>query len=161
MSASLCERLVVVAIVLLPTGGAMAREHLPCERGTIALSISPDNNWVALVEEGVCASGAITVSTDTVRLARRDSTDHVSLSPRRAEPERKNDVLVVDYYGHAQSRPVLRWLLPNRLEITIPNISGVGLQKASYQGVEIVIKYEPNDPVAREKWWKERGLVPK
>src|SRR5258705_11401525 len=150
--------------VLLPVmgfisldGAATAQGDLPCERETIALSVSPDETWVALVQEGMCISGRITVSTNTVRLARRDSMNEMSLVSRPERPEYENDVLVVDYYGRPETRPLLHWLSPRKLQITIPNISGVGLQKGSYQDVE----HEPDDPVAREKWQKKRGLMPK
>jgi hypothetical protein len=148
---------------LLATGlvlsiSAAAAEDLLCERQTVAVLVSPENIWVALVEEGVCVSGPVTVSTDTVRLVRRNSTSQILLAPRPEKPEQENDVLVVDYYGHAENRPNLRWLSPGKLQITIPNISAVGMQKTTYQGVDVVIKYEPDDPAAREKWRKERGL---
>jgi hypothetical protein len=34
------------------------------------------------------------------------------------------------------------------------------MQKSSYQDVEIVIKHDPDDPAARAKWQRERGLMP-
>lgn len=142
-------------------GAAMAQGDLPCERGTIALSVSPDKTWVAFVLEGMCISGRITVSTNTVRLARRDSMNEISLVSRPEKPEYENDVLVVDDYGHPENRPLLHWLSLRKLQITIPNISGVGLQKSSFQDVDIVIKHEPDDLAARGKWQTERGQMPK
>ena len=147
---------------LIPFGGsALARGDLPCERETVAVSISPDDSWTALVAEGTCSSGLVTVSTDTVRLVRRDSMDGISLTSRSEKAEFENDVLVVDYYGRPESRPLLNWLSPRKLQLVIPNISSVGLQKSSYGDVDIVIKYEPDDPSAREKWLRERGIVSK
>jgi hypothetical protein len=150
---------------LLPLAGligepALARDEQPCERRTVALSVSPDDTWVALVAEGTCSSGLVTVSTDTVRLVSRDSLDAVSLASRSEKAEFENDVLVVDDYGRLKFRPLLQWLSPRKLQLMIPNISAIGLQKSSYRDVEIVIRYEPDDPAAREKW-KERGVVAK
>ncbi len=87
--------------------------------------------------------------------------NEVSLASRPEKAEAGNDVLVVDYYGHAENRPVLHWLSPRKLQITIPNISSIGLQRSSFQGVDIAVKYEPDDPPARERWLRERGLIPK
>jgi hypothetical protein len=87
--------------------------------------------------------------------------NEVSLASRSERAEADNDILVVDDYGHPENRPRLHWLSPERLQITIPNISSVGLQKSSYQGVDIVIKHEPDDPSAREKWLRERGQLTK
>ena len=117
---------------------------------------------MALVQEGACSDGAlVTISTDTVRLAQRALTDAIQLAPSVEKPEYENDILVVDHYGHPENRPLIQWISHQKLQITIPNISGVGLQKSSYQGVDMVIKYEPDDPAARERWQKERGLAPK
>jgi hypothetical protein len=162
LSALRCLRIVLAAGVIVANGIAMARGELECERETISALVSPDNAWVALVQEGVCSDGGlVTISTDTVQLARRDSTDAIQLAPRSEKAEHENDILVVDYYGHPENRPLTQWLSPRKLQITIPDISGVGLHKSSYQGVDIVIKYEPDDPAAREKWQKEHGLAPK
>jgi hypothetical protein len=159
-SGSNCLGIVILAAgVTVLNGGALALEA-PCERETISAVVSPDNTWVALVQEGVCTGGFVTVSTDTVQLTRRDLTDTIQLAQRFEAPQHENDILVVDYYGHAENRPVTRWLSPQKLQITIPNMSGIGLHKSNYQGVEIVIKYEPDDPAARERWRKERGLPP-
>ena len=152
----------LAAGVMISSGVVPARGEVECERETIAAVVSPDNIWVALVQEGVCSDGGlVTVSTNTVRLARRDSTDTIQLARRPEMPEHANDILVVDDYGHAENRPLTQWLSPRKLQITIPNLSGVGLQLSSYQGVEIIVKYEPDDPSAREKWKKEHGLAPR
>jgi hypothetical protein len=161
-SASPCRGIVLFAAGLIFSNGVAIARDLECERETISMSVSPDNTWVALVQEGWCSDGGfVTISTDTVRLARRDSIDQIQLAPRDEKPLHENDVLVVDYYGHAENRPLIQWLSPQRLQITVPNLSGGGLQKSRYQGVDIVIKYEPDDPAAREKWQREHGPAPK
>ena len=72
--------------------------------------------------------------------------------------EHDNDVLSVDYYGHFENRPILKWTSPQDLQITVPNLSTVGLKKNSYQGLVVTLKYDPDDPAAREKWRTEHGL---
>ena len=153
--AGACSLLATGLVLSISTAVA---EDLPCERQTVAVSVSPGDSWVASVEEGMCVSGPVTVSTNTVRLMRRSSTNQISLASRPEKPEQENDVLVVDHYGHDENRPSLRWLSSGKLQITIPNISAVGMQKTTYQEVDVVIKYEPDDSAAREKWRKERGL---
>ncbi len=140
----------------------IAQAEVQCERQPISVEVSPDSSWVALVEEGLCSDGRfVTVSTFTVRLVERDLTDTIKLSRRSEEPDYEGDILVVDDYGSLQNRPLLQWISPRKLQITIPNISGIGLKKDSYRGVDVVIKYEPDDPAARDRWQKERGLSPK
>jgi hypothetical protein len=151
----------ISAGVMVSNGLATAREF-ECERGTISVLVSPDDAWVALVQEGVCSDGGfVTISTDTVRLVRRDLVDTIQLALRSEKPGHEKDVLVVDHYGHWENRPLIQWLSARKLQITIPNLSGVGLQKSIYQGIDVAIKYEPDDPAAREKWRREHGLAPK
>ena len=67
-------------------------------------------------------------------------------------------MLLVDTHGVAADRPATRWLSPRTLQITIPNKSLIGLQKPSYGDIEVVIKYEPDDPAERERWLRSLGL---
>jgi hypothetical protein len=76
------------------------------------------------------------------------------------EPKHENDVFALDENGRPENRPITRWLSSQKLQITIPNLSLVGLQKRSYQGVEIIVKYEPDDPAARDQWLMGLGLAP-
>jgi hypothetical protein len=145
-----CSRIVKRRDDVLQRGGLRARDD---RSGSFA-----GQSVGGLVREGVCFSGNVTVSTDTVQLVPREASDAVKLPMSADEPSHENDVLVVDYYGHFENRPVLRWLAPQELQVTIPNISGIGLHKDSYRDVKISIRYEPDDPAARERWRKEHGL---
>lgn len=153
-------RAICSAIMLL--GAAFtAQARAACVRQTIAMSFSPDDRWVALVREGECSNGAsVTVSTDTVQLVPRKAIDTVSLARLPDKSQHENDVLVVDYYGRFENRPLLKWVSRRQLQIIIPNISGIGLRKSNYHDIAIAIRFDPDDPAAREKWRKERGLPP-
>jgi hypothetical protein len=138
-----------------------AHGEVACNREPIAMLLSPDNAWVALVHEGECSDGGFAnTSTDVVKLVRREAIGAVELAPSPDRPDHENDVLVLDYYGHFEYRPVLKWLSARELQLTVPNISAIGLQKTSYQDVTIVVRYEPDNPTAREKWRKENRLPP-
>jgi hypothetical protein len=141
---------------------ASAQQKGGCEREAISMLMSPDDTWIALVYENICSDGAfVTTVTDTVQLARRDTTDTIKLIWHVEEPKHEKDVFTVDEGGHPQDRPLTRWLSPQKLQITVPNKSLIGLQKNSYEGIEVVIKFEPDDPTERERWLKSLGLAPK
>ena len=142
--------LLFVTACLTPTAGAMAE----CEHETISTLMSPDGSWVAVVLEVICSNQAfgMTNVTDGVQLVRRGD------EPKKSSES--NDVFIVDR-GSWEERPLTRWLSPSKLQITVPNKSLIGLQKNSYDGVDIVVKFEPDDPVERERWLKSRGLPPK
>lgn len=55
----------------------------------------------------------------------------------------------------------MRWLSMNKLQITVPNKSLIGLQKSSYDGVDIMIKFEPDAPDERKQWLNSLGLPTK
>jgi len=162
MAASTWPRIILVAAVAMAlTETALAQEQAGCERETISVLVSPDNAWVALVQEDLCNDGGfVTTITDTIQLARRELTETVQLTRRAEEPKHENDVFAVDEHGRPENRPRTRWLSPQKLEITVPNLSLVGLKRSSYEGVEVVVKYEPDDPAARERWLRGLGLAP-
>lgn len=133
-----------------------------CQRETISLLGSPDDKWLALTHEDTCSDGFfVTTVTDTVQLIRRDTIASIQLAQHVNSVKNENNVFVVEEHGHPENRPLTRWLSPTKLQVTVPNISLIGLHKASYEGIEIIIKYEPDDPVERERWLKSRGLAPK
>jgi hypothetical protein len=49
-------------------------------------------------------------------------------------------------------------LSPQRLELTVPNKSLIGLQRSSYKGIEITIKFNPDDPAERRQFLDGLGL---
>jgi hypothetical protein len=79
---------------------------------------------------------------------------------RGEESKEDSDVLVVDGIGPPKDRPRAQWLSPQKLQITIPNNSIVGLKRASYEGLEVVIRFDPDNPAQRDRFLKERGLPP-
>jgi len=146
----------------VPPGVVLAQEKGGCQRETISVLISPDDSWVALVQEDTCSDGYfVTTVTDTVQLARHDATDVIPLTRHADMPKHDNDVFALDEHGHPGNRPLTRWLSPSKLQITVPNKSLIGLQKNRYEGVDIVVKFEPDDPAERELWLKSLGLPTK
>jgi hypothetical protein len=140
----------VAAIPILSHGG-FADEKSECERKTISMLMSPDDSWIVLVHEDTCSGGdfATTGITDTVQLLRPGE-----------ESKHQNDIFAVEEHGNPLNRPMTRWLGPQKLQITIPNRSLIGLKKRRYEDVEIVIKYDPDDPAERARFLKELGLSP-
>lgn len=146
---------------ILPRPG-LAEEKANCQRETISVLISPDNSWVAAVQEDTCSDGYfVTTVTDKVELARLEATDVVRLNPHADKPRHENDVFALDEGGHPENRPLTRWLSTSKLQITVPNKSLIGLQKSNYEGVDILVQFEPDDPSERARWLKSLGLPTK
>jgi hypothetical protein len=153
--------LIVFFVATTLTGTALAQKGAGCERETVSTSVSPGDAWVALVQEEICSDGHfVTTFIDKVQMVRRDLTDTIKLGPRTTDPVQENDVLAVDVGPRPEDRPRLQWLSPEKLQITLPSFSVVGSKKVSYQGLDIIAKFEPDDPLARDRFLKDRGLPP-
>jgi hypothetical protein len=103
---------------------------------------SPDERWDAVVQEEVCSDGAFVTTVAGV----------IQLVPHGQKLRPEDDVFAA---GYESQEPRPRWTSPSNLEITVPNLSAIGVQKQSHEGVAISIKFEPDAPVARERFWRE------
>jgi hypothetical protein len=150
--------LAIISVVVSDIG--LAQQKAGCERRAISMRMSPDYVWVAVVHENVCSDGYfVTTLTYVVQLLRRESLDSIRLIPYSDKPQNDNDVLAGEM-SH-ENPPELRWVSASKLQITVPNRSLIGLQKRSSDGVEVVLKFDPDDPSDRERWLKERGFLAK
>jgi hypothetical protein len=136
---------------------AVGQVRAGCDRLTVAVQLSPDDEWAALVQESVCTDGAfVTVMTDVVQLVRHSQLGkEIRLAWQHDQANHEGDVFGLDIHGHREDRPRLRWLSSTKLQITVPNKSLIGLQKASYEGIEIVVKFDPDDPAERQRFLQE------
>jgi len=160
MQTTITALFVLVGAAML-SGAGLAQDKRSCQGETISALKSPDDQWLALVQEDVCSDGYfVTTVTDTVQLVHSDATDAVQFSQHPGTPNHENDVFALDEHGNPVNRPLTRWLSPATLQITVPNKSLIGLQKGSYEGIDIVVRFEPDDPAERQRWLRSLGLLP-
>ena len=122
-----------------------------CDIERLSMLSSPDDAWVMVVDEYACSGQSFATSgvTDVVQLFRKGE-----------KPTRSNDVFALNESGHPEYRPQVRWISPQKLEITAPVRSLIGLRKRSYENIEIALKFDPDDPIERARFLKEVGLPP-
>ena len=153
MKKLLCQKTGLFIFCGILAIAASSAENLPepgCARDVLSREASPDSAWTALVQEDVCSHETpfTTVVLDRVQLVR----------PGKANAS-DSDVLIVDGLSIRDSKgPPVQWLTSRKLQITLPNRSTIGLRKREYDGVEIVVKFSPNDPEERARWLRDRGL---
>jgi hypothetical protein len=141
----------LIGAASLLTCGAFADDKNDCESKIISMLVSPDDSWVVSVREETCSGEgfATTGITDTVQLLRPgEKWNH------------NNDIFAVEEHGDPLNRPMTQWLGPRKLQITVPNRSLIGLKKRRDEDVEIVIRYDPDDPADRARFLRELGLPP-
>jgi hypothetical protein len=140
----------IAAISILSHGG-FADEKSECERKTISMLMSPDDYRIVFVHEETCSGEGF---------ATTGITDIVQLVQPGKESNHQNDIFAVEEHVNPLNRPMTQWLGPQKLQITVPNRSLIGLKKRRYEDVEIVIKYDPDDPAERARFLKKLGLSP-
>ena len=137
---------VVGALALCVTVSWAARTgSQSCERTPIAVAVSPNDDYVALVTEEVCAGSGI---------ATTGISDVVSIKAHAEKSSEEQDVFFVEEHGDPENRPIAAWISPYKLQIKVPNRSLIELKKEKFQRVEISVKFDPDDPADRERWLK-------
>jgi hypothetical protein len=125
--------LVLLCLLSLVGAEPSQRGSLGCQREVIATGVSADDKWVAIVQEKVCSDPGM-ASTGTM--------EAVQIAAREQEPEKGEDVFVMNGSGDPMRRPNIRWLSLTTLQITVPSKSLIGLEKKNYVGIDIVTKFE-------------------
>ncbi len=126
-----------------------ARDNTWTTRG--AELVSPDGAWKAYVDETV-DEGEWPGFTDIYNM--------VHLVSLRGHDDAVT-VLTVDYDGLEDDKPRIAWTSEDVLQITVPNQSYMTIHKHEYRGVRVDLRFNPDDPVAREariKWLHEPAL---
>lgn len=134
--------------------GVESLMKLECDTTTIAVVPSPDQAWEAVTDNMVCSTGGFATTTDDdfVRIRRPGDA-----AKRGTEPL-PGDVFTIDQGGDDSQRPILLWLSPRQLQITVPNKSFIDLRQGKFQDVSIVVKFDPDDPAEREIFLKSFGV---
>jgi hypothetical protein len=143
---------------LVPSPSNAAAE---CTNRVISTLLSPDDSWIAVVRETFCSNESLAMSStgDAVELIRSGAELPMNIQ-QGIEPIKSNTVLGIDR-GSWEDRPITRWLSPNKMQITVPNKSLISLRKSNFEGIEIAIRFDPDDPSERERWLKSLDLPTK
>lgn len=78
----------------------------------------------------------------------------VGIVPRDRIPSVGDEVFVGGEYDKDTVR--LEWKSPKNLQITVPNSAEIYMRKDLHWGILVEIKFDPDDPIAREKLLRER-----
>jgi hypothetical protein len=107
-----------------------------CETRFRTELLSPDGNWVAIVDEFSCVSPDGRDDGSTVDVELR-ATQHDADAPL---------ILSVDTTGHPEQRPRIAWTGPEALEITVQPNPDLQVWWRSYKGVTINVVSDPSVP---------------
>jgi hypothetical protein len=102
--------------------------------------VSTDRHWVARVYGKVCDLGITSSAAIIVELARTELSDSGTPVFSMSMPSDKS----------AWPRP--QWQSARRLAIAVPSNADIALHMASYQNVEIQVRFCPAEPGVRDRW---------
>ena len=119
-----------------------------CEHAVIERAVSPDGAWAAVIDEATCE----------VDWGGTDIIAGVQLVSMR-DPTMIGDVLGVETGGHADMRPRVAWNMPNILQVVVHNLSSPKVLTHEFAGIHIDLRFDPDDPAAREAWQREVNRV--
>jgi hypothetical protein len=115
----------------------------------ISETVSPTGDWTATIQQVYCRDELSSSVTEIVQISRKGQ-----------DFEKAGEVLADDDGADPRERPVLSWTSDKTLQIDVPNLSYLGRYKNEYQGVGVILKYNPDDPVAREIFYRKYGVRP-
>ena len=138
---------VVIVMLLSATRTAIAADDR-CRHAIVMRAVSPDRVWQAVVDEADCGAGPYASDiTATLRVGPVSSAAGVS-------------VLGADTGGHVEDRPRLAWSGAGTLDVTVPNLSFLKVLELHPGDVRVHLRFDPDDPAARQAWLKEHNLAP-
>src|ERR1700753_3518008 len=105
---------------------------------------SPTGEWIAVVTEDIVDGPPILSSVTT----------GVTLTST-IYPTWSIYILGLDWRGNKDRLPRVAWSASNVLRVTVPNLSSPYILTRHAGGVDVDIRFEPDDPAARAAWLKE------
>jgi hypothetical protein len=69
-------------------------------------------------------------------------------------PTEDDIVYSADSYWR-EAKPRGQWLSAEKLQITVPTTASIALFTSWHRGVEVVLKFDPDDPAERLRWLRD------
>jgi hypothetical protein len=138
-----------ILVALLMCTALSACKKQECTRTwTSDSSKSPDGKWIAEVHEDVCDAG-LGGSDDITVVLRPASVSGAATVVLAPSGQWKDPKLV---------KP--RWLGAQNLEVSVPNRTTFGTQLPRYDGAEVAVRFENDDPTDRTRWlaWRKQNM---
>jgi hypothetical protein len=139
--------LVALLPLLLGISGSVLKTpgDLGCDEGWLTMAISPDMRWRATLAYVVCGGPMASEFWNQVLLVNLDA-----LHDEGAE------VVALEGDAEIQHKLSFDWESSTLLRITLPNTAVVMTHLGQWRGVQIELRFDPDDPAARESYLRER-----
>ena len=103
---------------------------------------SPDGQWIAQVHSDLCGGRILALGSEsTIVTLSRHKAHYADLSTVAFSAE-----------GLHEEDVQLHWASRYQLELTVPNHSDIYALMATYNGIDISVRYVPSNPEERARW---------
>jgi hypothetical protein len=125
----------VLALAFAPA--VLHAAEVECDRSGSRSTPSPDGQWVANVQEEVCATptGAAAGITVVIEASK--------------DPARSKRVFIMPVPRSRDDWPRIRWLGPAAMEVRVPNLSEAAPPEPQFDGIRISLAYCGDNPEDR------------
>jgi len=117
-----------------------AQDANKCERSDTTEFRSPDAHWIARLYGNICDLGIM--SSAAVK---------IDLAPAAA-PNSSVTILSVDMPSDKPHWPKPEWESSKKIVVQLPTSANIALQMASFQSIEVQLRFCPGDPAIRDRW---------
>ena len=142
MRTRLLMALLVLCPAALPTSVVAAETF--CDRSETRATPSPDGQWIANVQEEVCATPTGAAAGITVVIA------------AAKDPARSKRVFIMPVPRSREDWPRIRWNAPAAMEVRVANLSEARPPEPQFEGIRISLVYCNDNPEDRARLaaWK-------
>lgn len=133
-------RIAATSLFVLALACASSRAAaVECDHSGAKTTPSPDERWVATVQEEVCATEKGTAAGVNVDLA------------LASDPTHKSRVVSISVPRSRDDWPRVVWTSASSMEVWVPNLAEIGLHVAEADGVRVELKYCGDNPQERAR----------
>ena len=131
---------VLLTLLALSCVPAVLQAAEDCDRSDSRSTPSPDGQWIANVQEEVCATaaGGAAAGITVVLVSTRD-------------PERIRRVFLMPVPRSREDWPRIRWLDARSVEVRVPNLSEAGPPMPQFENIRISLAYCGDNKADREQ----------
>lgn len=132
--------MLIYAALLFRPNPTRAEDASKCDRTDSAEFWSPDARWVVRRYGNICDLGIMSSAAVKLDLALATS------------PNSSVTILSVDMPSDKLQWPKPEWESSKKIVIQLPSSANIALQVASFQNIEIQLRFCPGDPANRDRW---------
>jgi hypothetical protein len=141
----------VIVLLLFAVDNFAGSVPAGCSDYSVKEIPSPNPLLSGFLVDEYCTDGALTA----------DMSTQVVIATKKGRLKDGEIVLSVDTNGDSHQKPKVEWLTASEIRLTIPDISLIGIRKATSHGIKVTTHFVPDRPEDRREMLKNSGKTSK